>query len=110
MMRSENTTFEKLNFLYKTNLTVLANHVGHGGHLKSDGVIALINEARIEFLTTHDLSEVNMIGNVSLLISKLQAEYKSEGYFDEELIIEIYASYPLKKASCLLYYKVLNKI
>ena len=56
------------------------------------------HQARLKFLSKHSLDEANING-VGMILKHIDAEYKGEAFFDDNLIIKIYLS-EISKASC----------
>ena len=50
---------------FSINITVRITDLNYGGHLGNDSLLSLIHEARVAFLDSHGLSELDC-GGVSL--------------------------------------------
>lgn len=96
--------------LYITTISVLVNHTSYGNHLGYDSLLSILQEARMRWLKTisPDLSEINIDGNVALLVKDLAVTYESEAHHGDELTIEMSVA-DTSKTSFIIKYQVLNK-
>ncbi len=78
---------------FSTLLTVRTTDLNYGGHLANDRLLALLHEARVAFLATHDWSEMDCAG-ASLIMSDAALVYKSECYAGDALSIEVAIAEP----------------
>jgi acyl-CoA thioesterase FadM len=81
--------------------------VNYGGHVGNDAIVALLHEARVQWLKQHSYSEMDFAGS-ALIMSGLSVEFKNEAFFGDELSIEIYAGEITRVGFELLY--VINTI
>jgi len=94
-------------FIYKTEIPIRITDINYGGHLGNDSLLSIIHEARVRFLNHIGYSESNVEGNGIIMIDAA-IQYKSEGFYGDELIIEI-AVTDFSGIGCDFIYKVINK-
>ena len=94
-------------FIYKTEIPIRITDINYGGHLGNDSLLSIIHEARVRFLNHIGYSESNVEGNGIIMIDAA-VQYKSEGFYGDELIIEI-AVTDFSGIGCDFIYKVINK-
>lgn len=90
------------------NIPVRITDINYGNHLGNSNVVEIIHEARMQFLQSHSYSELNA-GGISLIMSDLQVEYKSESYYGDNLAIKIFAGDVSRVSFELLYQVVTNR-
>ena len=74
--------------IFITEMLVRITDINYGGHLGNDAVLSLVHEARIRFLNSLGYSEMDIEGK-SLIMSDAAVVYKSEGFYGEQLQIEV---------------------
>ncbi|NDC43012.1 MAG: thioesterase [Chitinophagia bacterium] len=99
----------KINFpegkpLYTTILPVRIGDVNYGGHLGNDAVLALLHEARLQWLVAGGFSEMN-VGGCGMIMGDAMIAYRGEAFYGDELNIRIYAG-ELGNSSFQLLYRV----
>ncbi len=73
---------------YTVEEKVRVGDLNYGNHLGNDAVLALLHQARMEFLGSFGWSEMDM-GGLGLIMTDSMIEYKSEGFFGERLKIKV---------------------
>lgn len=74
-------------------ITVRTTDLNYGGHLANDRMLALVHEARVDFLSRHGWSEMDCAGE-SLIMGDAVVVFKSEAFAGDELVIESAATEP----------------
>lgn len=74
--------------IFKTEIPIRITDINYGGHLGNDSLLSIIHEARVRFLQHLGYSESNVEGNGILMIDA-GVQYKSEGFYGDELLVEI---------------------
>ncbi|MGD9346662.1 MAG: thioesterase family protein [Candidatus Aminicenantes bacterium] len=87
---------------FKTQIAVRVTDLNYGGHLGNDSLLSLVHEARVAFLSSHGLSEVDC-GGVSLTMGDAAILYQSEAYAGDDLNIEVAAGEPSESGFRLFY-------
>jgi len=83
-------------------IPVRITDINYGNHLGNNAMVAIIHEARMQWLQQHGYSELN-IENTGLILADLMVEFKSEGFYGD--LIEVVLSVgEISKVSFELYY------
>jgi acyl-CoA thioester hydrolase len=94
-------------FPFKTEIDIRIADINYGNHMGNDALLSILHEARIRFLNNYQCKELDMFG-VSLIMSDVAIQYKSEAYHGDVLQIEITA-YDFAVTSFDLFYYVTRK-
>lgn len=94
-------------FPFATEIPVRITDVNYGGHLGNDRVLAIIHEARVQFLQSLGFSELN-VGGVGTIMVDAVLVYKSEAFQGDMLRIDV-ATGEFHKFGCDVFYKLTNK-
>jgi acyl-CoA thioester hydrolase len=94
-------------FIYKTEIPIRITDINYGGHLGNDSMLSIIHEARVRFLNHIGYSESNVEG-VGIIMVDSAIQYKSEGFYGDELLIEI-AVNDFTGIGCDFVYRLSNK-
>jgi acyl-CoA thioester hydrolase len=94
-------------FIYSTELPIRITDINYGGHLGNDSLLSIIHEARLRFLNHLGYSESNIEG-VGIIMIDSAIQYKSEGFYGDELLVEI-TVYDFSGIGCDFVYRVTNK-
>ena len=62
--------------------------MNYGNHLGNDRLLAYLQEARVQWLTSLGLSELDAHG-VGFLQVDAAIQYKAEGFYDDHIIIQV---------------------
>lgn len=76
--------------LFQTRIPVRIGDVNYGGHVGNDAVLSIIHESRMQMLTSFGLSEMDAAG-VGLIMADVMIAYKGESFYEDVLMVEIYA-------------------
>ena len=79
---------EPSSYLHKFNITVRVTDLNYGNHLANEKVLVYAQEARIDFLRSHKMSEIDFWGT-SLIQGDAAVSYKNEGFLGDEICVEI---------------------
>lgn len=96
---------EKTNF--STEIVVRITDINYGGHLGNDSVLSIVQEARVQFLKSHNYSETDVEG-LGIIMTDCAIVYKSESFYGDVLEINIGVN-DFYKYGCDLYYQLMNK-
>ena len=94
-------------FKFKTEIPVRITDINYGGHLGNDKVLSLIQEARVKYLKQYGYSEMDVEGFGTIMIDAA-VEYKSEGFYDDVILIEVAAG-DFDKLGFDMFYRLSNK-
>lgn len=89
---------------FSCEITVRTTDLNYGGHLANDRLLALVHEARVAFLASHEFTELDCGGD-SLILGDTGITYQGEAFARNVLRFEVAAGEP---AACgfRLYYRI----
>ena len=93
-------------FHYETKINIRITDINYGGHLGNDALLGILQEVRIRFLNHYGYSEMDL-GGCGIIMSDSAIVYKNEGFYNDELLIEV-AVDDISKVSFDIYYSVKN--
>ena len=85
-------------------LRVRIGDINYGNHVGNDAFVALIHEARVQWLQQNNYTELDIEGT-GLIMGDLAFEFKNEAFYGEEICIRISAG-EILKVSFELYYEM----
>jgi 4-hydroxybenzoyl-CoA thioesterase len=91
-------------FNFAVELPILISHINRGDHLGNEHLIALLNEARVQFMAARGVHEFREQGYL-FVNADLAVVYKSEGKYGERLKIEVAAT-AFHRKGCDIVYRV----
>jgi acyl-CoA thioester hydrolase len=78
-------------FSFSTEIPIYIGHINYGHHLDNAALISLVAEARVRFFKALGYSELDIEG-VGIIVADVAAQYKSEAFHGEILVVEMGAS------------------
>ncbi len=69
-------------------IPVRIGDINYGNHVGNDAFVAIIHEARIQWLTQNNFTELD-IGGAGLIMSDLEVEFKKEGFYGDSIEVEL---------------------
>ncbi len=94
-------------YVHESLLTVRVTDLNYGNHLGNDRVLGYTQEARIQFFKSHNMSELDFWGT-SLIQGDAAISYRSEGFLNDQIKIEI-AVNDVTNSSFDLVYRLTNE-
>ncbi len=91
-------------FPFNTSIPVRITDINYGGHAGNDAILSMIHEARMRFLASHGVSEMEFEG-VGLIMADVGIEFKSELFYGETVIASVAAG-NFSKVSFDIFYKL----
>ena len=88
--------------IFSTDIAVRITDINYGNHVGNDAFVRLIHEARVQWLSSNNYTELNIEG-ASLIMADLTVEYKGESFYGDVLKVEI-AVGEISKPGFELYY------
>ena len=76
-------------FNHSFKIKVRVTDLNYGNHLANDKIQTYLQEARIDFLAVHGLSELNVGSDTSLIQGDAAIVFKSEGFLHNEIEVKI---------------------
>lgn len=77
--------------LFSTRIPLRITDMNYGNHLGNDRLLAIAQEARVQWLQANGFSELN-IGNCGLIMADAMVCYKNEGHYGDVLDIDIFSN------------------
>lgn len=90
--------------IFTTEIAVRITDINYGNHVGNDAFVRLIHEARVQWLTSKNYTELNIEG-ASLIMADLAVEYKGESFYGDVLKVDI-AVGEISRAGFELYYQI----
>ena len=76
--------------IFKTSLTVTIAEINYGKHLGNDKVLTLMHEARLRWIRSLGFKdETEIADSVGIIIGDAAIEFKSEGFYGDEIEFSI---------------------
>lgn len=76
------------NKIFDTNIPVRITDINYGNHVGNDALVSIVHEARMQWLSTNNFTELN-IGGAALIMADLAVEYKAESFYGDTLNVAI---------------------
>jgi acyl-CoA thioester hydrolase len=94
------------NFNFSTEIPIRITDVNYGGHVGNDSILSILHEARMQYLRHHGYTEMEFEG-VSMIMSEVIIQFKSEAFYGDVLKAEVKAS-EFSRAGFSIFYKLLK--
>lgn len=94
-------------FGFSTEVPIYIGHINYGHHLDNAALISLVSEARVRFFKALGYSELDVEG-VGIVVADVAAQYRSEAFHGEVLVIEMAAD-DFNKYGCDLVWRIGDK-
>ena len=91
-------------FPFATEIPVRITDINYGGHLGNDALLALLHEARLQFLKHHGFTEAD-VGGCGMLMVDAAISYREEVFYGDVLRIEVAVTDP-RRIGCDFVYRV----
>ena len=75
-------------YTFSTEIQIYISHVNQGGHLDNAQLLTLVSEARVRFFKSLGHPESNVAG-APIVVGDLVAQYKSEGFHGETMVVQM---------------------
>lgn len=85
-------------------IPVRITDINYGNHLGNNAIVEIIHEARVQFLQSHQFTELNA-GGVALIMNELIVEYKNESFYNDKLNVSVFCG-EITKISFELFYEI----
>ena len=86
------------------SIPVRITDINYGDHVGNDSLVAIIHEARMQFLQHHSFTELDIDG-VGLIMSDLLVEFKNESFYKDVINVKM-GSDNISKVSFELFYQL----
>jgi acyl-CoA thioester hydrolase len=91
-------------FSFSTSIPVRITDLNYGNHVGNDAVLAIIHEARMQFLKNFGYTEMDFAG-AGMIMSDVAIEFKNELFYGDIVIASVTAT-GFSKAGFDIYYKL----
>lgn len=91
-------------FLFTAKIPVRITDINYGNHVGNDSLLAIIHEARMQFLLSAGYTEMNICGT-GLIMSDAAIEFKNELFYGDTVMVSVAAS-DFSRVSFTIYYKL----
>ncbi|WP_152267180.1 acyl-CoA thioesterase [Agriterribacter humi] len=78
-------------FSFSTKIPIRITDINYGGHAGNDSILAMIHEARIQFLQQYAYNEKNFAG-VGLIMNDVVIEFKKELFYGDVVDVAVTAT------------------
>ncbi|MEH6823176.1 MAG: thioesterase family protein [Motiliproteus sp.] len=95
-------------FTFSTELPVRISDINYGGHLGNDAVLAMVHEARVQFLKQYQYGELDIEG-LGLIMTDTAIVYKAEGFHGDQVQIDVGIG-DFNKYGCDFFFLLSNRI
>ena len=95
-------------FSFATEIQIYINHINYGNHLDNSAMLALVSEARVRFFKALAYSELDVEG-LGIIVADVAAQYKSEAFHGEIMVVEMIAG-DFNKYGCDLLWRLSDKL
>lgn len=94
--------FPESNPIFQTTIPVRITDINYGNHLANDKVLGIAHEARVQWLKSLFLSEMD-IGGCALIMADAMLRYQRQAYHGDVLNICLYPDHVAERSFDLLY-------
>lgn len=95
------------NKIATVSIPVRITDINYGNHLGNDSFIAIVHEARMQWLQQHNYTELNIEGT-GLILADLMVDFKNESFYGDCIDVTIFVG-EISKVSFELYYQLCTK-
>lgn len=78
-------------FSFSTKISIRITDINYGGHAGNDSILAMIHEARIQFLQQYAYNEKDFAG-VGLIMNDVVIEFKKELFYGDVVDVAVTAT------------------
>lgn len=94
-------------FQFSTPISIRITDVNYGNHVGNDAILSLLHEARMQYLRSMGLTELQFAG-VGLIMSDVAIEFKAESFYGDVLIAHVAAG-EFSRIGFDLFYKLVRQ-
>ena len=85
-------------------IPVRITDINYGNHVGNNAIVEIIHEARVQFLRSHNFTELNA-GGVALIMNELVVEYKNESFYNDQLNVVVFCG-EITRVSFEIFYEI----
>ncbi len=75
--------------VFSTDIALTVNFINYGGHMGNDAILTLCQEARLRYMDSLEMNELNFHGH-SLIQADAAIVFKNEGFRGDQLTFDIF--------------------
>lgn len=90
--------------IFSASIPVRITDINYGNHLGNDAIISIMHEARMQWLSSGNYTELTIDG-AALIQGDLAVEYKNESYYGDVLEVSL-ATDEIQKVSFEIFYEI----
>ena len=90
--------------IFSASIPVRITDINYGNHLGNDAIISIMHEARMQWLSSGNYTELAIDG-AALIQGDLAVEYKNESYYGDVLEVSL-ATDEIQKVSFEIFYEI----
>ena len=94
-------------FIATFQIPVRITDINYGNHVGNDSFVAILHEARVQWLQKNDYTELSIEG-IGLIMSDLVVEFKNESLYGDMVEVKIGVG-EISKIGFELYYQLISK-
>lgn len=94
-------------FIATFQIPVRITDINYGNHVGNDSFVAILHEARVQWLQKNDYTELSIEG-IGLIMSDLVVEFKNESLYGDIVEVKIGVG-EISKIGFELYYQLISK-
>lgn len=83
-------------------ISVRISDINYGGHVGNDSILTILHEARLQWLQSRGMSELNADGT-SMIMGDVMIAYKGESFYGDKLQVDIWSDEVSERSFDLLY-------
>jgi len=88
--------------LFETKIPLRIGDMNYGNHLGNDRLLALLHEARVQWLHSLKLSELD-VGGCGLIMADVMIAYRQEGFYGDVLSVGLFTDAVARSSFDILY-------
>lgn len=86
------------------SIPVRISDINYGNHVGNDSVVSILHEARVQWLTNNNFTELN-IGGAGLIMADLEIEFKKESFYGDIVEVQLFVG-EISRIGFDLYYRL----
>ncbi len=92
------------NKIFTVTIHVRINDINYGNHVGNDAFVSILHEARMQWLSNHHFTELNIEG-IGIIMSDLAIEFKQESFYGDIIEVQL-SSGEISSAGFELFYQL----
>lgn len=89
---------------FSTQISIRITDLNYGNHVGNDTILSLLHEARVQFLKSHNYTELDL-GGTSLIMADVAIEFKAEAFYGDIITAHVGAA-EFSRVGFDIYYKL----